>query len=204
MPSCHVVWCGVVLPTCSRLFAGPRVEVAASCYASSKMRVSTAKLQQLTIFTTLLTGGGIGTMYYLMQKKFAESDYHQVALQKLEACAVAMESLGAPPLKIHNIHLTDRHNRIDQQTAQIKIPVTGSRTGGYLYTSSIREPDTNRQNPTTQNPSQAPHQSQSCLTPCRWSVKLAVLRLKDGQTINLMNPPSIATEYTECSVQGTD
>ncbi|XP_061549759.1 cytochrome c oxidase assembly factor 1 homolog isoform X7 [Phycodurus eques] len=121
MPSCHVVWCGVVLPTCSRLFAGPRVEVAASCYASSKkMRVSTAKLQQLTIFTTLLTGGGIGTMYYLMQKKFAESDYHQVALQKLEACAVAMESLGAPPLKIHNIHLTDRHNRIDQQTAQVE------------------------------------------------------------------------------------
>nr|XP_057930084.1 cytochrome c oxidase assembly factor 1 homolog isoform X2 [Doryrhamphus excisus] len=131
------------------------------------MGVPTSKLQQLTIFTTLLTGGGVSTMYYLMQKKFAESDYHKLAVQKLQVCTVAMESLGAPPLKVHNIHLTDRHNQIDQQTAQIKIPVTGSKTGGYLYTSSVRDPETNR-----------------------WSVKMAVLRLKEGQTINLMNVPS--------------
>nr|XP_061795431.1 cytochrome c oxidase assembly factor 1 homolog [Nerophis lumbriciformis] len=145
------------------------------------MRVSTNKLQQLAIFTTLLTGGGIGTMYYLMQKKFAESDYHKLALQKLEECTVAMESLGAPPLKIHNIHLTDRDNRIDQQIAKIKIPVTGSKTGGYLYTSSIRDPNTNR-----------------------WNVKLAVLRLKEGQTINLLNSPSLATENTEFSLHDND
>ncbi|XP_074508287.1 cytochrome c oxidase assembly factor 1 homolog isoform X1 [Sebastes fasciatus] len=145
-----------------------------------KMRVSTSQLQQLAIFTTLLTGGGIGTMYYLLQKKFAASDYHRLALQKLEACPDAMESLGAPPLKVYNIHLTDRKNRIDQSTAQIKIPVTGSETGGYLYTSSIRDPDTNR-----------------------WSLKLAVLQLREGRTIDLLNPPSPpgaptqATEYTE-------
>ncbi|XP_068427244.1 cytochrome c oxidase assembly factor 1 homolog isoform X2 [Clinocottus analis] len=115
------------------------------------MRVSTSKLQQLTIFTTVLTGGGIETMYYLLQKRFVESDYHRLALQKLEACPVAMESLGAPPLKVHNIHLTDRNNRIDQHTAQIKIPVTGSETGGYLYTSSIQDPYTNRLNIKTIN-----------------------------------------------------
>ncbi|XP_054452047.1 cytochrome c oxidase assembly factor 1 homolog [Anoplopoma fimbria] len=139
------------------------------------MRVSTSHLQQLTIFTTLLTGGGIGTMYYLLQKKFVESDYHRLALQKLEACPVAMESLGAPPLKVHNIHLTDRNNRIDQHTAKIKIPVTGSETGGYLYTASIRDPDTNR-----------------------WSLKQAVLKLREGHTIDLLDPPPPAsTELTE-------
>ncbi|XP_034744506.1 cytochrome c oxidase assembly factor 1 homolog isoform X1 [Etheostoma cragini] len=146
----------------------------------AKMRVSTSHLQQLTIFTTVLTGGGIGTMYYLQQKKFAGSDYHRLALQELEACPVAMESLGAPPLKVHNIHLSDRNNRIDQHTAQIKIPVTGSKTGGYLYTSSIRDPDTNR-----------------------WSLKQAVLKLKEGQIIDLLNPPppaaaqAQATEHTQ-------
>ncbi|XP_077413577.1 cytochrome c oxidase assembly factor 1 homolog isoform X1 [Vanacampus margaritifer] len=140
------------------------------------MRASTSKLQQLAIFTTLLTGSGLGTMYYLMQKKFAGSDYYKLALQKLESCSDAMESLGAPPLKIHNIHLTDRDNRQAQQTAQMKIPVTGSKTGGYLYTSSTRDPITNR-----------------------WSVKLAVLRLKEGQTIDLMNPPA-----TDCRIEDTD
>lgn len=52
-------------------------------------------------------------------EKFAASDYHRLALQKLEACPDAMESLGAPPLKVYNIHLTDRKNRIDQSTAQV-------------------------------------------------------------------------------------
>ncbi|CAJ1053254.1 cytochrome c oxidase assembly factor 1 homolog [Xyrichtys novacula] len=137
------------------------------------MRVSTSHLQQLTIFTTVLTGGGIGTMYYLQQKKFSQSDYHQLALQKLEDCPVAMENLGAPPLKVHNIHLTDRYNRVDPYTAQIKIPVSGSKNGGYLFTTSIRDLDTNK-----------------------WSLKLAVLRLREGQTINLLDPP-LAQETTK-------
>ncbi|XP_070775580.1 cytochrome c oxidase assembly factor 1 homolog [Enoplosus armatus] len=140
------------------------------------MRVSTGQLQQLTIFTTVLTGGGIGTMYYLLQKKFVESDYHRLAVQKLDACPVAMESLGAPPLKVHNIHLTDRHNCVAQHTAQMKIPVTGSKTGGYLYTSSIRDPDTNR-----------------------WSLKQAVLQLREGQTIDLLNPPPPAAAQTQAT-----
>ncbi|XP_069581890.1 cytochrome c oxidase assembly factor 1 homolog [Brachyistius frenatus] len=83
------------------------------------MRVSTSQLQQLTIFTTLLAGGGGVTMYHLLQKKFSQSDYYKLALEELEACPVAMESLGAPPLKVHNIHLTDRHNRVDPLTAQV-------------------------------------------------------------------------------------
>lgn len=145
------------------------------------MRVSTSQLQRLTIFTTVLTGAGISTMYYLMQKKFVESDYHRLALQKLEACPVAMESLGAPPLKVHNIHLTDRNNRIDQHTAQIKIPVTGSLTGGYLYTSSIRDAETNR-----------------------WSLKLAVLKLKEGHIIDLLNSPPPAAAQTQDTVEGLD
>ncbi|KAK2844022.1 hypothetical protein Q5P01_010681 [Channa striata] len=140
------------------------------------MRVSTSHLQQLTIFTTVLTGGGVSTMYYLMQKKFAESDFHKLALQELEACPVAMESLGAPPLKVHNIHLTDRSNRVDQHTAQVKIPVTGSKNGGYLYTSAVRDPKTNR-----------------------WSLTLAVLHLREGQIFDLLNPPPPASAQIQTS-----
>ncbi|RVE61045.1 hypothetical protein OJAV_G00166790 [Oryzias javanicus] len=124
---------------------------------SSTMRVPIHHLQRLTIFTTILTGGGVGTMYYLMQKNFAGCDYHRLAVRQLEACPVAMESLGAPPLRVHNIHLTDRYNRVDHQAAQIKIPVTGSKTGGYLYTCSIREPQTNN-----------------------WRLKQAELHLREG------------------------
>ncbi|XP_060940410.1 cytochrome c oxidase assembly factor 1 homolog isoform X2 [Limanda limanda] len=108
------------------------------------MRVSNSHLQQLAIFTTVLTGGGVGTMYYLLQQKFTGSDWHRMSMQKLEACPAAMESLGVPPLKVYNIHLTDRYNRVDQHTAQIKIHVAGSKTGGCLYTSSVRDSNTNR------------------------------------------------------------
>lgn len=55
----------------------------------------------------------------ILLEKFAESDYHRLALEKLEACPFAMDSLGAPPLKVHNIHLTDRDNRINHHTAQV-------------------------------------------------------------------------------------
>ncbi|XP_076018410.1 cytochrome c oxidase assembly factor 1 homolog [Genypterus blacodes] len=129
------------------------------------MRVSTSKLQQLAIYTTVLTGGGVGTMYYLIQKGFADSDYHKLALQKLETCPLAMDSLGAPPLKVHNIHLSDKFNRVDQYTAQMKIPVTGSKSGGYLFTASIRDALTKQ-----------------------WSLKQAVLQLKDGHPVDLLNP----------------
>lgn len=56
-------------------------------------------------------------------EKFAESDYHRLALQQLETCPRAMETLGAPPLKVHNIRLTDRYNRVDQHTAQVQAQV---------------------------------------------------------------------------------
>ncbi|KAG7274943.1 hypothetical protein CRUP_033615, partial [Coryphaenoides rupestris] len=130
------------------------------------MRVPTYKLQQLAIYTTLLTGGGIGTMYYLMQKKFVNSEFHRLALARLEMSSDAMDSLGAPPLKVHNIHLTDRDNRIDQHTAKMKIPVTGSKTGGYLYTISTKNAPTNG-----------------------WQLKVATLKLREGQIFNLLDTP---------------
>ncbi|XP_053294773.1 cytochrome c oxidase assembly factor 1 homolog isoform X2 [Pleuronectes platessa] len=143
------------------------------------MRVSNSHLQQLAIFTTVLTGGGVGTMYYLLQQKFTGSDWHRMSMQKLEACPAAMESLGVPPLKVYNIHLTDRHNRVDQDTAQIKIHVAGSKTGGCLYTSSVRDCNTNS-----------------------WSLEQAVLNLRGGQTINLLSPPSaVAAPQTQAAGQ---
>ncbi|XP_041698097.1 cytochrome c oxidase assembly factor 1 homolog [Coregonus clupeaformis] len=143
------------------------------------MRVSTSKLQQMAIYTTLLTGAGCGTMYYLLQKNFSRSDYHRLALEQLKANQTAMDSLGAPPLKVHNIHLSDRHNRVEPYTAEIKIPVTGSKDGGYLYTSSVRDPQT-----------------------LRWNLTQAVLQLREGQRIDLLTftpstPPPNKTEGLE-------
>ncbi|KAL0966123.1 hypothetical protein UPYG_G00291190 [Umbra pygmaea] len=137
------------------------------------MRVSTNKLQQMAIYTTLLTGAGCGTMYYLMQKKFSRSDYHRLALEKLKANQTAMGSLGAPPLKVHNIHLSDRYNRVDIYTAQIKIPVTGSKNGGYIFTTSVRDPQS-----------------------LGWNLTQAVLHLREGQRVDLLNSTP-APEYTE-------
>ncbi|XP_072296406.1 cytochrome c oxidase assembly factor 1 homolog [Eucyclogobius newberryi] len=138
------------------------------------MRISTKKLQELAIFTTVVTGAGVGTMYYLLQKRFSGSEYHRLALQKLEACSLAMESLGAPPLKVYNLRLTDRQNQVDQHWAQIKIPVRGSKSGGYVYASSRRDAADNR-----------------------WSLKQAVLKLREGQIIDLLNEKAQTDEALE-------
>ncbi|MCI4377891.1 hypothetical protein PGIGA_G00208810 [Pangasianodon gigas] len=119
-------------------------------------------LQQMTIFVTVVTGGGCGVMYYLMQKNFAKSEYYRSAVEQLNDHSTAMANLGAPPLKLHNIHLTDRYNRVDHSIAQLKIPVTGSKTGGYLYTTSIRDAIMNR-----------------------WHLQRVALQLKTGETIEI-------------------
>ncbi|XP_051557730.1 cytochrome c oxidase assembly factor 1 homolog [Myxocyprinus asiaticus] len=121
-------------------------------------------LQQMTLFITMVTGSSCAMMYYLMQKNFAKSEYYRLALEELNNNSTAMASLGAPPLKIHNIHLSDRHNRMDHSSAQIKIPVTGSRTGGYLYTTSTRDTLINR-----------------------WRLHQVFLKLRDGETIEIFN-----------------
>ncbi|XP_055057304.2 cytochrome c oxidase assembly factor 1 homolog [Misgurnus anguillicaudatus] len=128
------------------------------------MSRSTSLLQQMTIFVTVVSGGGCAMMYYLMQKNFAKSEYYRLALQELNNNSTAMASLGAPPLKIHNIHLSDRHNRMDHTSAQLKIPVTGSKTGGYLYMTSSRDTLMNR-----------------------WHLEQVFLKLRDGETIKIFN-----------------
>ncbi|KAI1902131.1 hypothetical protein AGOR_G00041550 [Albula goreensis] len=137
------------------------------------MPASVKGLRQMAIFITVFTGGGCATMYYLMQKNFARSEYFRLAIEQLESHPVAMESLGAPPLKIYNIHLTDRHNRIDHTSAHIKIPVTGTKDGGYLYTTSFKDNLLNR-----------------------WRLHELVLQLREGQQINIL---SSSTETSERS-----
>ncbi|KAK7163667.1 hypothetical protein R3I93_007655 [Phoxinus phoxinus] len=128
------------------------------------MSRSTSLLQQMTIFITVVTGGGCAMMYYLMQKNFAKAEYYRQALEQLNNNSTAMASLGAPPLKIHNIHLSDRHNRMDHSSAQLKIPVTGSKTGGYLYTTSTRDTLMNR-----------------------WLLQQVFLKLREGEIIEIFN-----------------
>ncbi|XP_066579469.1 cytochrome c oxidase assembly factor 1 homolog [Amia ocellicauda] len=126
------------------------------------MRASVKSLQQMAIFMTVFTGGSCAMMYHLMQKNFAKADYYRLALEQLRAHEGAMDSLGAPPLQAHNIRLTDRHNCVEHLSAKIKIPVSGTKSAGYLYTTSTKDTLLNR-----------------------WRLQEAVLQLRDGQRITV-------------------
>ncbi|KAM8967051.1 cytochrome c oxidase assembly factor 1 homolog [Pelodytes ibericus] len=124
------------------------------------MPIPLKNLQQMALYLGVLSGGGCGLMYYFMQKTFEKKEYYLSAIEKLNSQTEALEVLGAPPLKVHFLRLTDKHNHVDPSTAQIKIPVSGSRSAGYLYTTSIKDSFSKR-----------------------WNLQEATLQLNNGQRI---------------------
>ncbi|KAM7120160.1 cytochrome c oxidase assembly factor 1 homolog isoform 1-T2 [Molossus nigricans] len=100
-------------------------------------------LGKLILFTSVMASGGGALMYYLIQKTFSRASYYQLALEQLHSHPKALEALGTP-LSIHYLELTDKYNFVDIADAQLKIPVSGSKSAGYLYVSSSRDAPFNR------------------------------------------------------------
>ncbi|CAN2389614.1 Cytochrome oxidase complex assembly protein 1, partial [Pristimantis euphronides] len=126
------------------------------------MPVPLKNLQQLALYFTLVSGGGCAMMYYFIQKSFAQREYYLSALQKLESQSNVLALMGAPPLKIHNLRLMDRYNRVDKTTAQIKIPVSGTTMSGILYSTAVKD---------------------QCSR--RWNLQDVILKLNNGESVQL-------------------
>ncbi|XP_054420320.1 cytochrome c oxidase assembly factor 1 homolog [Pteronotus mesoamericanus] len=116
-------------------------------------------LGKLVLFTSVMTSGGCALVYYLVQKTFSRASYYQLALEQLHSHPEALEALGTP-LNIHYLQLTDKYNFVDIADAQLKIPVSGSRSAGHLYVTSSRDTPFNR-----------------------WYLQEVFLELKDGHQI---------------------
>uniref|UniRef100_A0A8D2AV79 Cytochrome c oxidase assembly factor 1 n=1 Tax=Sciurus vulgaris TaxID=55149 RepID=A0A8D2AV79_SCIVU len=118
-------------------------------------------LGKMFLYTSVLMAGTCPLFYYLVQKGFARTSFYQMALEQLHSHPEALEALGTP-LHVHYLQLPSKHNFVDITVAWLKIPVSGSKSEGHVYTRSTRV---------------APFQ--------RWQLQEVVLELKDGQKIPL-------------------
>ncbi|XP_068092459.1 cytochrome c oxidase assembly factor 1 homolog [Hyperolius riggenbachi] len=141
------------------------------------MRASVQQLRELAIFFGVVSGVGCGTMYYLIQKSFTKKDYYTGALEKLESQPSALETIGAPPLKVHHLSLMDQYNHVDKSAAQIKIPISGSLLTGHLFSTAIRD-----------------HVNQ------RWELQDVILKLEDGKNIPIYHSNTPLQGETEAIV----
>ncbi|XP_040820499.1 cytochrome c oxidase assembly factor 1 homolog isoform X2 [Ochotona curzoniae] len=116
-------------------------------------------LGKMLLLSGAMIAGVVPLVYYGIQKAFSRTSYYQLAVEQLRSHPEALEALGSP-LNVHHLELTDRHNFVDIADAKLKIPVSGSKSGGHLYVYSSRE---------------GPFR--------RWHLQEVFLELSDGQQI---------------------
>ncbi|XP_072268256.1 cytochrome c oxidase assembly factor 1 homolog [Pyxicephalus adspersus] len=140
------------------------------------MPASMQQLTQLAVFFGVLSSSGCAAMYYMIQKSFSKKEYYTKAIEMLESQSSALETIGAPPLKVHFLNLADKSNHVDKSSAKVKIPVSGSLLAGNLCSSAVRD-----------------HVNQ------RWDLRDVVLELKNGQSIPIYHSNIPESDQEETS-----
>ncbi|XP_020614941.1 uncharacterized protein LOC110053094 isoform X2 [Orbicella faveolata] len=83
---------------------------------------------------------GAAFFHHRIQVKIASQDYYKKSVQALKNHQLATETIGKP-LRIPYINLARKDIKIDHKTAQIVIPVRGSKTKGNLFSFATRTED---------------------------------------------------------------
>ncbi|XP_010609147.1 cytochrome c oxidase assembly factor 1 homolog isoform X2 [Fukomys damarensis] len=130
-----------------------------NCHTQSPRSSMRAPLGKELLYSGVLCAGIGPLLYYFIQKGLSRTEYYQMALEQLHSHTKALEALGSP-LTVHRLPMLSQDHSVDINSAQLKIPVSGPKAKGHLYTRSSRG---------------APFQ--------RWHLQEVILKLQDGQQI---------------------
>ena len=80
----------------------------------------------------LLMCGSIYFMHTRIQSNITKGVPYQMALTELDSCANVCKLMGKP-ISTRPLDLSDKENRIDRKSAQMKIPLVGTKRTGTLH-----------------------------------------------------------------------
>ncbi|XP_068752168.1 cytochrome c oxidase assembly factor 1 homolog [Montipora capricornis] len=100
--------------------------------------VNADSLKKIAICGAAISCLGAAFFHHRIQANIASQDYYKKSVEALRGHRLASDTIGKP-IRIPYLNLARNDIRVNHRTAQVVIPVRGSKASGNLYSFATRK-----------------------------------------------------------------